>query len=71
VAPERAALNQLVGLFLTEFYVTVARWVEWASEIVEEWPDDAHGATFSVAAAEEGARRAESIATVLETAPMS
>ena len=33
--PQRAALNQLPGRFLTEFYVTVARWVDWASAIVE------------------------------------
>ena len=29
--PERAALNQLGGRFLTDFYVMVADWVEWAS----------------------------------------
>jgi mannose-6-phosphate isomerase-like protein (cupin superfamily) len=33
--PQRAALNQLPGRFLTEFYVTVARWIDWASAIVD------------------------------------
>src|SRR5213592_2099850 len=38
--PQRAALNQLAGRFLTDFYVMVAHWVDWASSIVEDWPDD-------------------------------
>jgi PadR family transcriptional regulator, regulatory protein AphA len=61
--PQRAALNQLGGRFLTDFYVMVARWVEWASDIVDGWPDDVNEAPFSVAAAEEGARLADSIST--------
>jgi DNA-binding PadR family transcriptional regulator len=64
--PQRAALNQLGGRFLTDFYVTVASWVEWASNIVERWPDDVRDAAFDVEAAEEGVRRAESIATILQ-----
>jgi PadR family transcriptional regulator, regulatory protein AphA len=63
--PQRAALNQLGGRFLTEFYVTVARWVEWASSIVERWPDDVDDAPFDAAAADEGVRLAESIVAVL------
>jgi DNA-binding PadR family transcriptional regulator len=63
--PERAALNQLPGRFLTEFYVTVARWVRWADEIVESWPDDVTRAPFDTAAAEEGVRLAESIPALL------
>jgi PadR family transcriptional regulator, regulatory protein AphA len=63
--PERAALNQLPGRFLTEFYVTVARWVAWASELVEEWPDDVRTAPFDVAAAEEGVALAESVNAIL------
>ena len=62
--PQRAALNQLGGRFLTDFYVMVARWVEWASDIVDGWPDDVKDAPFSVAAAEEGVRLAERILTV-------
>ena len=60
--PQRAALNQLVGRFLTDFYVTVARWVEWASDTVEDWPDDVSKAPLDLATAEEGVRLAESIA---------
>jgi DNA-binding PadR family transcriptional regulator len=67
--PERAALNQLPGHFLTEFYVMVARWVRWASNIVDDWPDDVTKAPFDTAAAEEGVRLAESIPALLERRP--
>jgi PadR family transcriptional regulator, regulatory protein AphA len=63
--PERAALNQLPGRFLTEFYVTIARWVQWASDVVEDWPDDVTQAPFDSAAADEGVRLAESIPAML------
>jgi PadR family transcriptional regulator AphA len=63
--PERAALNQLAGRFLTDFYVTVAEWVEWASDLVEDWPDDVTQAPFDVAEAEEGVRLAESISVLV------
>jgi DNA-binding PadR family transcriptional regulator len=63
--PERAALNQLPGRFLTEFYVTVARWVQWATHLVETWPDDVTEAPFDAAAAEEAVRLAESIPALL------
>lgn len=62
--PERAALNQLVGAFLTEFYAMVARWVRWATEIVEDWPDDVTAAPFDPAAAAHYVRLAESIAAL-------
>ncbi|MDP9332084.1 MAG: helix-turn-helix transcriptional regulator [Actinomycetota bacterium] len=64
--PQRAALNQLGGRFLTEFYVTVARWVEWASDIVKDWPDDVLDAPFNKVAAEESVQLAESITAILE-----
>jgi DNA-binding PadR family transcriptional regulator len=64
--PQRAALNHLGGRFLTEFYVTVARWVEWASDIVRDWPDDVLEAPFNTAAVEESVRLAESITAILE-----
>ena len=67
--PERAALNQLAGRFLTDFYVAVARWVEWASGFVEDWPDDVRAASLDVAAAEEGVRLAASIQDLLQVAP--
>ena len=63
--PQRAALNQLPGRFLTEFYVTVARWVDWATAIVEKWPDDVTQAPFDTATAEEGVALAESIDIIL------
>jgi PadR family transcriptional regulator, regulatory protein AphA len=63
--PERAALNQLVGSFLTSFYVTVAEWVDWASRTVEGWPDDPTEAPLDVEAAEEGVRRAERVVALL------
>jgi DNA-binding PadR family transcriptional regulator len=59
--PERAALNQLGGRFLTDFYVMVARWVEWASQLVESWPEDVTKAPFDIAAAKEGVRLAEAV----------
>ena len=34
--PERAALNQLAGRFIADFYVMVAEWIDWASELVDE-----------------------------------
>jgi DNA-binding PadR family transcriptional regulator len=63
--PERAALNQLGGRFLTDFYATVARWVAWATEVVEGWPEDVRAAPYDVAAGQEALRLAESITTIL------
>jgi PadR family transcriptional regulator AphA len=63
--PERAALNQLGGRFLTDFYLTVARWVEWATDIVQDWPDDVREAPFDVEAAETGVELAERVNTIL------
>ena len=63
--PQRAALNQLPGRFLTEFYVTLARWIDWASAMVEDWPDDVSSAPFDLAAAEEGVAMAESVKAIL------
>lgn len=65
--PERAGLNQLVGRFLTDFYVTVARWQQWASEVIEEWPDDINDAPFDRAAQHEAVRLAESIPVMLRS----
>ena len=64
--PERAALNQLSGLFLTQFYAMVARWVVWAENIVKDWPDDVREAPFNTRVAEEGVELAESIAVILQ-----
>jgi DNA-binding PadR family transcriptional regulator len=67
--PERAAINQLPGRFLTDFYVTVARWVQWATEVVEQWPDDVTRAPFDTAAAAEAVQLAESIPALLHGVP--
>ncbi|HXV92498.1 MAG TPA: PadR family transcriptional regulator, partial [Pseudonocardia sp.] len=56
---ERAAQNMLVGAFLTDFYALVARWADWATAQVEDWPDDPARALPDRAAAEEIVRRAE------------
>jgi DNA-binding PadR family transcriptional regulator len=67
--PQRAALNQLGGRFLTDFYVMVARWVAWATNTVESWPDDLTRAPFDTATAAEAVRLAESITTLLDGDP--
>lgn len=63
--PQRAALNQLPGMFLTEFYVTVARWVAWASSTVDAWPEDVTDAPYDMAIAQRGVELAESVETIL------
>ena len=63
--PQRATLNQLPGRFLTDFYVTVARWVEWASALVDTWPDAVADAPFDRVAAEEAVALAESVEAIL------
>ena len=55
---QRAAQNLLVGRFLTDFYAMVAQWSEWATTLVEQWPDDPGRAEPDPAAVEETARRA-------------
>ena len=62
--PERAAINQLTGRFLTDFYVMVANWADWAIGVVEDWPDDPRKATVDLAAQAESLRRAESITNI-------
>jgi integrase len=42
--PERLPWLLLVGQFLVDFYLMVEQWADWASEIVEKWPDDVTGA---------------------------
>lgn len=62
--PERAALNQLVGRFLTELYLTVGRWAVWAGEVVDGWPDDPRAATADPDVQRETARLAEAVAAL-------
>jgi PadR family transcriptional regulator AphA len=56
---QRAAQNALGGRFLTEFYRMVAEWADWATAIVERWPDDPRLAEPDVADMEETVRRAD------------
>ena len=65
--PQRAALNQLGGRFLTDFYVTVARWVRWAENQVSDWPDDVLAAPYDTAEGREAVGLAESIDEILGT----
>jgi DNA-binding PadR family transcriptional regulator len=67
--PERAALNQLTGRFLTEFYAMVARWVEWASDVVDTWPDDVTKAPFNQTAAAQSVQLAESTQAIRRPEP--
>jgi hypothetical protein len=43
----------------------LARWVDRASAVVRDWPDDVLDAPFDIAAAQESVRRAESIGEIL------
>jgi DNA-binding PadR family transcriptional regulator len=63
--PERAALNQLPGRFLTDFYLMVARWIDWAASTVEAWPDNVADAPFDVAGAEASVTLAEQVDSLL------
>jgi len=38
--PERSAVIAITGRFITEFADLVARWADWAEEVVRQWPDD-------------------------------
>lgn len=42
--PERLAHTMLAGRFLADFEDMVGRWAEWATALVEEWPDDIRAA---------------------------
>jgi DNA-binding PadR family transcriptional regulator len=57
--PQRAAQTMLAGAFLTDFCLLVARWAEWATEHVEQWPDDPAGASADPAALSAIADRAD------------
>ncbi len=56
---QRAAQNMLAGAFLTDFCLLVARWAEWASDQVEQWPDDPSRAEVDEAAMAAIADRAD------------
>jgi PadR family transcriptional regulator, regulatory protein AphA len=64
--PERAALNQLAGRFLTDFYVMVAHWIAWAEQVVDAWPDDVREASFDSEVGAESLRRAQRVDDILQ-----
>jgi len=55
----RAAQSMLVGAFLTELYRMVAEWADWATALVERWPDDPHEARPDHQVMAEVARRTQ------------
>jgi DNA-binding PadR family transcriptional regulator len=55
---ERAAQTMLTGAFLTEFYRLVAEWSDWASTVVNEWPEDVSKALPDLTEQERVLRRA-------------
>ena len=63
--PQRAALNQITGRFLTDFYAMVADWIVWAGDVVDDWPDTVTDAPFDRDAQAQAVRRAERIERTL------
>jgi PadR family transcriptional regulator AphA len=57
--PERLPWLILTGRFLDEFDGAVERWVEWATEVVDSWPDDISTAVPAWDALEEMAERVD------------
>ncbi len=55
--PERAAQLVLVGKYLADVAEMSRRWATWASQLVEEWPEDLAQARPARACLEEIARR--------------
>lgn len=57
--PQRAAINLIAGAFLTDFYALVARWADWATEVVQDWPANPGEAVVPPGLAEEVVKRAD------------
>ncbi|GAC1473506.1 MAG: helix-turn-helix transcriptional regulator [Chloroflexota bacterium] len=58
--PERLPWLILVGRFLSDFVALVSDWSEWATETVEQWPEDIREATPDLATLERIAQRSDS-----------
>jgi len=56
--PERTAVLQLTSRFLTDFYLLVGDWANWATGIVAAWPGDPRHANPDPAVIAETIRRA-------------
>jgi hypothetical protein len=55
--PERAAVLTLMGRFMVDFVDMVAAWADWATTVIEAWPDDLRLAEPEWSVWEETARR--------------
>ncbi len=64
--PQRRAQQLLTARFLNDFYVTVAEWADWATSVVEGWPDDPGQAVVDPAELDETTRRAAVAAGLTE-----
>lgn len=69
--PERLAVHFLVGRFLTDHYDMVLSWADWATRVVEAWPDDLTAATADAVQFAETVERAEGIERRLGLPPGS
>jgi PadR family transcriptional regulator, regulatory protein AphA len=56
--PERLPELQLTSRFITDFYLLVLDWAQWAAAIVEGWPDDLRHACHDPGVITETVRRA-------------
>lgn len=55
--PERAAVLTLMGRFMVDFVDMVAAWADWATTVIEAWPDDLRLAEPEWSVWEDTARR--------------
>jgi DNA-binding PadR family transcriptional regulator len=56
---QRLPQNILVGRFLSEHYRMVAEWADWATSVVEGWPDDEPATSVDPAEVEAVVRKAD------------
>lgn len=56
--PERLAVRQLTGRFITDFYLLVLEWADRAAAVVGSWPDQPGQASSSRSVLEETVDRA-------------
>jgi DNA-binding PadR family transcriptional regulator len=66
--PERLPELQLTSRFITDFYLLVLDWAQWASVIVESWPDDLRQARYDPRVIAETVERARRVAGDRNTA---
>lgn len=66
--PERLPELQLTSRFITDFYLLVLDWAQWASAIVETWPDDPRQAARDPRVIAETVARARRVAGDRNTA---